>query len=140
MPGYGFVAPDVPELALGVLPGQRGGGRGRAFMEALIRAAGERPASVDRLGLSVEDGNPAVRLHISLGFSRVGRNGRSDTMLLDVRTRPPLGRDYPAGHWSTWRQVRAREAMQRISAGQGLLRFRLSRGAPVGARGRAETT
>ncbi|WP_326608754.1 GNAT family N-acetyltransferase [Streptomyces sp. NBC_01800] len=88
-PGYGFVAPDVPELTLGVLPGQRGCGHGRALMEALIRAAGERPASVDRLSLSVEDGNPAVHLYTSLGFTRVGRNGGSDTMLLDIRTPTP---------------------------------------------------
>ncbi|MET9588970.1 N-acetyltransferase [Streptomyces sp. NPDC006539] len=88
-PGYGFVAPDVPELTLGVLPEQRGRRHGRALMEALIRAAGERPASVDRLSLSVEDGNPAVRLYRSLGFTRVGRNGGSDTMLLDIQTRTP---------------------------------------------------
>ncbi|WP_327250053.1 GNAT family N-acetyltransferase [Streptomyces sp. NBC_01320] len=50
-PGCGFVAPDVPELTRGVLPGQRGRGHGQALMEALIRAAGERPASVDRLSL-----------------------------------------------------------------------------------------
>lgn len=74
-----------------MLPGQRGRGHGRALMEALIRAAGERPA-IDRLSLSVEDGNPAVHLYTSLGFTRVGRNGGSDTMLLDIRTptpRPP---------------------------------------------------
>ncbi|MFF3562543.1 GNAT family N-acetyltransferase [Streptomyces sp. NPDC002574] len=86
-PGYGFVAPDVPELTLGVLPGHRGRGHGRALMEALIRAAAEGPAPVARLSLSVEDGNSAVRLYTSLGFTRVGRNGGSDTMVLDVRTR-----------------------------------------------------
>lgn len=83
-PGYGFVAPDVPELTLGVLPGHRGRGHGRALMEALIRTAAERATPVARLSLSVEDGNPAVRLYASLGFIRVGRNGGSDTMVLDT--------------------------------------------------------
>ncbi|MFD8813396.1 GNAT family N-acetyltransferase [Streptomyces sp. NPDC059627] len=86
-PGYGFVAPDVPELTLGVLPGHRGRGHGQALMEALIRAAGQGPAPVARLSLSVEDGNPAVHLYTSLGFTRVGRNGGSDTMVLDLRAR-----------------------------------------------------
>lgn len=83
-PGYGFVAPDVPELTLGVLPGHRGRGHGRALMEALIQAAAERPEPVTRLSLSVEDDNPAARLYTSLGFARVGRNGGSDTLVLDV--------------------------------------------------------
>lgn len=85
-PGYGFVAPDVPELTLGLLPEHRGRGHGRALMEALIQAAAEGPAPVARLSLSVEDGNPAVRLYVSLGFTRVGRSGNSDTMVLDVQT------------------------------------------------------
>jgi ribosomal protein S18 acetylase RimI-like enzyme len=84
-PGYGFVAQDVPELTLGVLPRHRGRGYGRALMEALVRAAAEGPAPVARLSLSVEDGNPAVRLYTSLGFTRIGRNGGSDTMVLEVR-------------------------------------------------------
>ncbi|WP_329624992.1 GNAT family N-acetyltransferase [Streptomyces sp. NBC_01255] len=83
-PGYGFVATDVPELTLGVSSGHRGVGHGRTLMEALIRAAAERPEPVTRLSLSVEDGNPAAHLYTSLGFTRVGRNGDSDTMLLDV--------------------------------------------------------
>ncbi|WP_306311412.1 GNAT family N-acetyltransferase [Streptomyces hydrogenans] len=81
-PGYGFVAPDVPELTLAVLPAHRGRGHGRALMAALIRSAADR--STTRLSLSVEDGNPAVRLYTSLGFTPVGRNGGSDTMLLTL--------------------------------------------------------
>ncbi|MFJ9813193.1 GNAT family N-acetyltransferase [Streptomyces sp. NPDC101158] len=86
-PGYGYVAPGVPELTLGVLPGHRGCGHGRALMRALIQAASGRPVPVPRLSLSVEDGNPAVRLYTSLGFVTVGRNGGSDTMVLDVPSR-----------------------------------------------------
>ncbi|WP_030267070.1 GNAT family N-acetyltransferase [Streptomyces sp. NRRL B-24484] len=85
-PGYGFVAADVPELTLGLLPEHRGRGHGRALMEALIRTAAEGPVPVARLSLSVEDGNPAVHLYTALGFTRVGRSGNSDTMVLDLRT------------------------------------------------------
>ncbi|MER7549979.1 GNAT family N-acetyltransferase [Streptomyces anulatus] len=87
-PGYGFVAPDVPELSLGLLPEYRGRGYGRALMEALIQVAAEGPSPIARLSLSVEDGNPALRLYTALGFTRVGRSGDSDTMVLDVRTCP----------------------------------------------------
>ncbi|MFJ9760314.1 hypothetical protein [Streptomyces sp. NPDC101149] len=59
-------------------------------MEALIQAAAEGPAPVARLSLSVEDGNPAVHLYSALGFTRVGRSGNSDTMVLDVQ--PNLSR------------------------------------------------
>lgn len=90
-PGYGFVAPDVPELTLGLLPEHRGRGHGRALMEALIRTAAEGPAAVPRLSLSVEDGNSAVHLYRALGFTWVGRSGNSDTMVLDVQAcRTPL--------------------------------------------------
>jgi ribosomal protein S18 acetylase RimI-like enzyme len=77
-PGYGFVAPDVPELTMAVLPDYRGRGIGRALLEAVLLLARERghPA----ISLSVEDGNPAQRLYESVGFVTVGRNGRSDTM------------------------------------------------------------
>ncbi|MEU8545385.1 GNAT family N-acetyltransferase [Streptomyces sp. NPDC048717] len=90
-PGYGFVASDVPELTLGVLPGHRGRGHGRALMEALIRAAAEQPVPIARLSLSVEDGNHAARLYSSLGFTRVGRCDNADTMVLDIgsENRPP---------------------------------------------------
>ncbi|MFB7513265.1 GNAT family N-acetyltransferase [Streptomyces sp. NPDC056144] len=90
-PGYGFVAADVPELTVGLLPGHRGRGLGRVLMEALIRAAAEGPSPVARLSLSVEDGNPAVRLYTALGFTRVGRCGDADTMVLDVTPRQVIG-------------------------------------------------
>ena len=82
--GYGWVADDVPELTLGVVPGFRGLGTGTRLMHALIeraRADGERA-----LSLSVEDGNPVRRLYERLGFRQVGRNGGSDTLLLDLRS------------------------------------------------------
>ncbi len=79
-PGYGSVAPDVPEVSIAVAPGWRGRGLGRALLTELIgRAAANGVAG---LSLSVEDGNAAARLYASLGFVTVGREGDSDTMLL----------------------------------------------------------
>ncbi|MBL7257531.1 GNAT family N-acetyltransferase [Paractinoplanes lichenicola] len=78
--GYGFVAPEVPELSAGVLAGARGRGVGSALLDALITRARQR--SLPGLSLSVEDGNAARRLYERAGFTVVGREGNSDTMLL----------------------------------------------------------
>ena len=83
-PGYGFVAEGVPELGMAVLPGRRGEGVGGVLLGAFIeqaRALGRRA-----LSLSVEHGNDAARrLYGRHHFHVVGRNGGSDTMLLDLR-------------------------------------------------------
>jgi GNAT superfamily N-acetyltransferase len=79
--GYGFVAPDIPELTLGVLPQARRRGVGTELLDGIVSLAGGRG-----LSLSVEDGNPARRLYERAGFRVVGRTGNSDTMLL---TPPP---------------------------------------------------
>ncbi|MFC0629498.1 GNAT family N-acetyltransferase [Kribbella deserti] len=79
-PGYGYVADDVPELSIGVLPEFRGQGVGRALLDEVIAAA--RNAGYKRLSLSVEPENRAAGLYRSLGFEVAGRNGGSDTMVL----------------------------------------------------------
>ncbi|WP_136518535.1 GNAT family N-acetyltransferase [Cellulomonas telluris] len=79
-PGYGYVADDVPELGLAVLPGARGRGVGSALLAGLLDRA--RDAGWRAVSLSVEDGNAAARaLYERHGFVVVGRNGGSDTML-----------------------------------------------------------
>lgn len=80
--GYGFVADDVPELTIGVVPGRRGAGAGTALMTALISLG--RLRGLRRISLSVEDGNRARELYERLGFARVGRNRGSDTLLLQL--------------------------------------------------------
>lgn len=72
-PGYGFVADDVPELALGVRADARGRGHGSALLAALLeRADRDGRAAVS---LSVEPDNPAVRLYARHGFVVVGGEG-----------------------------------------------------------------
>ena len=78
--GYGFVASDVPELTLGVLPEARRRGVASSLMTAVVDITRQR--RIAGLSLSVEDGNTARRLYERVGFEVVGRNGRSDTMLL----------------------------------------------------------
>ena len=82
-PGYGYVADDVPELGMAVVDGHRGAGVGSALLAGLLeqaRGLGRRAVS-----LSVEDGNTAARaLYQRYGFTVVGRNGGSDTMLREL--------------------------------------------------------
>jgi ribosomal protein S18 acetylase RimI-like enzyme len=76
--GYGFVAPDVPELSIAVARDERGHGAGTALLGELLvhaAAAGHRAVS-----LSVATDNPAVRLYERFGFARVGYVGTSWTM------------------------------------------------------------
>lgn len=78
-PGYGFVAPGVPELTMAVLSSRRGTGLGRLLLTGAMDAA--REAGYERVSLSVEDGNHAARsLYEEAGFERVGRVGGSDTL------------------------------------------------------------
>ena len=81
-PGYGFVAAEVPEVAMGVVEEWRGNGIGRRLLRGLIERASE--TGLRGLSLSVEPENPASNLYRSLGFREVGRVGESLTMLLKL--------------------------------------------------------
>jgi ribosomal protein S18 acetylase RimI-like enzyme len=83
-PGYGFVAEDIPELAIGVYPEFRRQGVGNLLLGAHIahaRAAGERA-----LSLSVERDNPSRRLYERNGFVVQRAGEGADTMLLTLMT------------------------------------------------------
>jgi GNAT superfamily N-acetyltransferase len=82
-PGYGFVAPDVPELTVGVAAAWRGRGVGRS----LLRAAAARAAAagIRRVSLSVERKNFARGLYLSEGYVVADSSGpQSDTMVKDL--------------------------------------------------------
>ncbi len=77
--GYGFVADDVPELSIAVVPDLRGRGVGRLLLEALLGEAAAH--GVGRLSLSVEADNPARRLYQRVGFRDFERVGGAWTMV-----------------------------------------------------------
>lgn len=77
---YGFVAPEIPELAIGVVPAYRRRGVGRLLMKALIDEA--RQFGVPALSLSVERDNPASQLYRDLGFQEHAVVGNAWTLLL----------------------------------------------------------
>ncbi|WP_328454736.1 GNAT family N-acetyltransferase [Amycolatopsis sp. NBC_00438] len=79
-PGYGFVAADVPELTIGVVPAWRGRGVGRALLRGVESRAAE--AGIGRIGLSVERKNFAQRLYLAEGYEIVGAGSAdADTMV-----------------------------------------------------------
>ncbi len=82
LPGYGYVADDVPELAIGVFPEFRGQRVGTLLLGSLIARA-ERDR-VSAISLSVNPANPAKRLYVRNGFEVVKDHGTALTMLLDL--------------------------------------------------------
>jgi GNAT superfamily N-acetyltransferase len=76
---YGFIAPDVPELAIGVVAEARGRGVGRALLDALLTEA--RQQGFRAVGLSVDRRNPALRLYERHGFRDAGVSAPTDTSL-----------------------------------------------------------
>jgi ribosomal protein S18 acetylase RimI-like enzyme len=83
-PGYGYVADDIPELAIAVFPEFRGQRVGSLLLGSLIAKAqsqGERG-----LSLSVNRENPARRLYARHGFEVVAEHGDAFTMLLEFET------------------------------------------------------
>jgi GNAT superfamily N-acetyltransferase len=82
-PGYGFVAPDVPELSIAVVPPWRGRGVGRALLREADRLA--RTRGITSISLSVERANAARRLYASEGYITVHSGPDADTMVKAVR-------------------------------------------------------
>lgn len=81
-PGYGYVAVDVPELGIAVIPEARNRGVGRALLRRVAREA--KRTNVKRLSLSVEQNNPAAQLYRSEGWRTIRSEAGSDTMVLNL--------------------------------------------------------
>jgi GNAT superfamily N-acetyltransferase len=77
--GFGFVADDVPELAIAVIASRRQEGIGRQLLVDLIEVSLEHGCAA--LSLSVNDANPARRLYESVGFEAFEKRGSSWTMV-----------------------------------------------------------
>ena len=76
-PGWGFVAPDVPEIGIGVAVTARGKGIGSALLDALLTLAREQ--GYRAVSLSVDRQNPARRLYERKGFRDAGISDPTDT-------------------------------------------------------------
>ena len=79
-PGYGFVEPTIPEVAIAVAAPWRGQGVGSRLLTTLIAAAGQ--AGVPALSLSVDLDNPARRLYERSGFVPLEEKEGAVVMLL----------------------------------------------------------
>ncbi|HYR88006.1 MAG TPA: GNAT family N-acetyltransferase [Terriglobia bacterium] len=86
--GYGYVADNIPELGIAVLPEHRGRGVGSALLQRLVEMAG---AAYDAVSLSVSMDNPARRLYERVGFEGVGASGNSLTMLKRLKSADSAG-------------------------------------------------
>jgi GNAT superfamily N-acetyltransferase len=81
-PGYGFVAPDVPELSIGVVRRWRGRGLGRALLREVAEQASDRGTA--RIALSVEPANYAKALYISEGYVTVHSGPDADILVKNI--------------------------------------------------------
>jgi ribosomal protein S18 acetylase RimI-like enzyme len=77
--GYGFVAADVPELAIAVIAPRRQAGIGRKLLVDLVDASVAQGHAA--ISLSVAENNPARRIYQSTGFEHVDKHGTSWTMI-----------------------------------------------------------
>lgn len=76
--GYGYVADDIPELSVAVLPEHRGVGVGGKLIERLLS---QLAADFDAISLSVEAANPARVLYERHGFATFREQGGALTMV-----------------------------------------------------------
>src|SRR6185369_2529825 len=83
--GFGYVASDVPELGMALLPQYRGRGIGSALFRRTLEIAAD---SYHAVSLSVFTGNPAKRLYERFGFESVGMS--ENAVKMTKRLRPYL--------------------------------------------------
>lgn len=77
--GYGYLADDIPELSMAVVPGHRGQGAGTQLLRRLV----ESEYGLQPISLSVSAENPAVRLYKRFDFQVVHGDATSLVMRRD---------------------------------------------------------
>ena len=87
--GFGYVDERTPELSMAVRPERRGLGIGTALLERLCDEA--RARGFERISLSVDVRNPALRLYRRLGFEVAAEADQAYTMVKDLRPAAPAG-------------------------------------------------
>ena len=75
-------ASDVPTLAIAVLPAHRGQGIGTALLHAMLRILTSH--GWQRVALSVQKANPALRLYQRAGFTIAQDNGEELVMVCEI--------------------------------------------------------
>lgn len=84
--GWGYVADDIPEVAIAVAEERRGQGIGRALLSALIAVA--TLDGYPALSLSVLPTDPtAMALYVGAGFEQVGTTDGLSVMCLDLSSK-----------------------------------------------------
>jgi len=76
-PGFGFVAPEVPELSVAVVASMRGQGIGGALIKELMMRV--RTAGYKTISLSVDRQNRALALYQRLGFQDARLSGPQES-------------------------------------------------------------
>ena len=69
---YGYVASEIPELAIAVRPKFRRRGIGHQLLEAILKIAASQ--GIEKISLSVEIENPALELYLQYGFQSIQKN------------------------------------------------------------------
>lgn len=77
--GYGYVADDVPELSMALLPAYRSMGIGTKLMEQILKIS---ESKYKRISLSVDAANEAKNLYERFGFKLVKTEDGTETRLL----------------------------------------------------------
>ncbi len=80
--GYGFIAPNVPELSIGVALEARGQGVGGTLLDALLAMAKQQ--GYRQISLSVDRKNPALQLYQRHGFRDAGMSAAGDSAVTMV--------------------------------------------------------
>jgi len=80
---YGYISPEIPELGIAVRQSYRGLGIGHLLVEALLLMAAE--VGIEKVSLSVEVDNPAVKFYRSHGFEIVNKVGNAWTMAANTQ-------------------------------------------------------
>lgn len=75
-------ASNVPTLAIAVLPAHRGQGIGTALLHAMLRTLARH--GWQRVALSVQKANPALRLYQRAGFTIAQDNGEELVMVCEI--------------------------------------------------------
>jgi|SRR5699024_6773678 len=80
---FGYIDSSIPVLSMAVSPEVRGQGIGTLLLREMIKKA--KNSGFTSLSLSVDTGNPAFRLYERYGFKKVGMNGTSYDMKLNLK-------------------------------------------------------